>query len=263
MECSNLENATAQAGGDGPASLDWPDMPSRIIRESCRTSPNLDQLSDGAERMFWRLTTVCDDYGRFDADPRVLLALCFPLRCGTWTVEKITIWRTELVTHKLIQLYTIEQRGYGCFVTWRKWQRVRKTKPKFPEPPKSAATCGKLPRPAAVVMGYGEGGMEKGVKTAAPPPTDILQAYMARATALLNGKTAQPLAAALRKSYGVVIGLLKTSPELLEPLLDEISGLPTAMPADWYAQAIRGKVNALRPVPSVSTVRAILKAAAG
>ena len=104
---------------------------------------------------------------------------------------------------------------------------------------------------------------ERKAKTAAPPPTDILQAYMARTTALLNGKTAQPLAAALRKSYGVVIGLLKTSPELLEPLLDEISGLPTAMPADWYAQAIRGKVNALRPVPSVSTVRAILKAAAG
>ena len=138
-----VPGATAQAGGDGPALLEWCDMPSRIIRESCRTSPNLDQLSDGAERMFWRLTTVCDDYGRFDADPRVLLALCFPLRSGSWKVEKITIWRKELVTHNLICLYEIGERTYGYFVTWRKWQRARQTKPKFPSPPESAATCRK------------------------------------------------------------------------------------------------------------------------
>ena len=64
-------------------------MPNRIIRESCTTSPTLDALSDGAERMFWRLTTIADDYGRFDADPRVLLAKCFPLRVGRISIKTI------------------------------------------------------------------------------------------------------------------------------------------------------------------------------
>lgn len=105
---------------------------------------------------------------------------------------------------------------------------------------------------------------EEGKEVKEKRPADaVLQAYMARTTALLNGKTTQPLATALRKSYGAVIGLLKTSPELLDRLMEEIAGLPKAMPADWYAKAIQGKVNALRPGPGVETVRSILKAAAG
>lgn len=46
-------------------------MPNRIIRDKCRTSISLDKLSFGAECMFWRLTTVADDYGRFEADARI------------------------------------------------------------------------------------------------------------------------------------------------------------------------------------------------
>src|SRR5437899_2293748 len=72
-------------------------MPSRIIRESATTSRSLNQLSDAGERIFWRLVTVADDHGRFDADPVVLLAKCFPLRAGSWKPSRIEKLRDELV----------------------------------------------------------------------------------------------------------------------------------------------------------------------
>ncbi len=158
---------TPQGGGSGPFSP----MPSRIIRESCRTSPNLDQLSDGAERLFWRLTTVADDHGRFDADPRVVLAACFPLKVGNISVETITIFLKELESTQLVRMYEVESRRYGHFVTWQKHQRQRDTKPKHPDPP--AATRRKSRPSAARVIGYREGviGDGEGKAAATTPPS--------------------------------------------------------------------------------------------
>lgn len=109
-------------------------MPSRIIRESCTTSPTLNALSDGAERMFWRLTTIADDFGRFDADPRVLLARCFPLKTNTLSLKEIEKYITEMVSVSLITLYEVNNRIYGYFNTWGKYQRIRCKVSKFPEP---------------------------------------------------------------------------------------------------------------------------------
>ena len=71
-------------------------MPDRIIRESALSSHTLDGLTDGAERTFWRLIVVADDHGRFDADPRVLLAKCYPLRVGAWKPERLATHRAAL-----------------------------------------------------------------------------------------------------------------------------------------------------------------------
>lgn len=109
-------------------------LPSRIIRESCTTSPTLDALSDGAERMFWRLTTIADDFGRFDADHRVLLARCFPLKTNTLSLKEIEKYITEMVSVSLITLYEVNNRIYGYFNTWGKYQRIRCKVSKFPEP---------------------------------------------------------------------------------------------------------------------------------
>lgn len=122
-------------------------MPNRIIRESARTSPTLARLSDGAERLFWRLITVADDYGRFDANPRVLLGQCFPL---VDVKLPMLIGRLrELIDVEAISLYSVEDRQYGVFVAWEKSQRKRDSKPKFPDPPQSAVSGGELPRAAA------------------------------------------------------------------------------------------------------------------
>src|SRR3990172_3861999 len=98
-------------------------MPNRFIRESCRTSSTLDQLSDGAERMFWRLTTVADDFGRFEADPRILLSNCFPLRVDRTKISKIEAWFLEMMSTKkqdgepdpIIISYFVSGKRYGFF----------------------------------------------------------------------------------------------------------------------------------------------------
>jgi hypothetical protein len=109
-------------------------LPNRMIRESCRTSPTLDGLSDGAERLFWRLTTVADDFGRFEADPRVLLATCFPLKVGTMKVETVARWFAEVVACSLVQTYVSGSKHLAFFVTWEKHQYTRAKASKYPEP---------------------------------------------------------------------------------------------------------------------------------
>ena len=91
------------------------------------------------------------------------------------------------------------------------------------------------------------------------------QAFMARTTELLKGKgvNGPDLPTVIRACYGQVVALLKTNPELLEPLMEAVAGLPVGMPALWYRQAMRGKVQQLRPPLGVSTVKAVLEAAVG
>jgi hypothetical protein len=142
-------------------------MPDRIIRERACHSPTLDMLTDGAERLFWRLTSKADDQGRFDADPRSLLASCFPLRIGRLPSGTIRRWRDELALVGLVVIYQLSDRIYGAFVTWDRWQRKRESQPKRPAPdaagveilvseaqlPRVAANCGELPPTRARASG--------------------------------------------------------------------------------------------------------------
>lgn len=143
-------------------------MPDRIIRDKCRKSRTLNALSAEAERLFWRLTTAADDYGRFDADPVVLLAECFPLKIEIFKSAQVAKWRNELTIAPdddeapLIRLYSLKGRTYGYFVTWTDYQRDRSKeqnppKPKFPapeeglplDPMQAAPTPSASPQPAA------------------------------------------------------------------------------------------------------------------
>ena len=55
-------------------------MPNRIIKESICTSENIDRLTEFQEVFFYRLMVNCDDFGRFDARPKLLSSRLFPLR---------------------------------------------------------------------------------------------------------------------------------------------------------------------------------------
>ena len=70
-------------------------MPSRVIRESALNSPTLAKLSHGAERLFWRLTIIADDAGRFDAHPTVVKARCFPLLVDTLKTADVVFAQWE------------------------------------------------------------------------------------------------------------------------------------------------------------------------
>lgn len=125
-----------------------PVMPNRIIRESCRSSPTLAQLSPEAERLFWRLTTVADDHGRFEADPMVVMADCFKAMLHKVTVGKVARWIAELRAAGLVSIYRVGEKTLGEFASWSKHQRMRKDRGSKYAPP-TAATGGQVPPTAA------------------------------------------------------------------------------------------------------------------
>jgi hypothetical protein len=127
-------------------------MPNRIIRESALTSATLYRLSDGGERLFWRLTLIADDFGRFESDPQVMKARCFPL----WPDKKMSGMRVaslygELEHAELVRTYVVDAKTYGFFVTWTRHQSKRAKYSKYPEPrdetivSASASTCAQMP----------------------------------------------------------------------------------------------------------------------
>lgn len=114
-------------------------MPNRILKESVCTSPEIEDLSDAAEVLFYRLTVKADDHGRHDGRPAVMKALCFPIR-KRMTETKLARQLVELMlTHDeggepLVRMYVVEGRPYLQIAKWEKHQRVRATQSKFPRP---------------------------------------------------------------------------------------------------------------------------------
>ena len=110
-------------------------MPNRIILERCCTSPNLDRITDFAERTFWRLTTKADDFGRFEAEAAVVASNCFPRRNGqNGIVDDVESALRDMVKEDLVKLYEIKGRRYGYFLTWEDHQTKRAKHSKYPAP---------------------------------------------------------------------------------------------------------------------------------
>lgn len=84
--------------------------------------------------MFWRLITVADDYGRFEAEIPLLASSCFPLRNGKIKIESVAKWFSELcIDH--VHLYSYKEKMFGYFVNWEESQgRPRADKSRFPDP---------------------------------------------------------------------------------------------------------------------------------
>lgn len=108
-------------------------MPNRILKETVCSSENLDSLSLEAEVFFYRLLVNCDDYGRADARPAILLAKCFPLRVGKVSVDQVVDWLGEFQTAGLITIYKAGKE-YLQFNTWDSHQQVRSKRSKHPAP---------------------------------------------------------------------------------------------------------------------------------
>ncbi len=85
--------------------------------------------------MFWRLTTVADDFGRFNALPMVLQATCFTSMLNAVSQDDTARWMQELHSAGLAEVYEVDGKIFGHFVNWSKYQRVRNQISKFPPPP--------------------------------------------------------------------------------------------------------------------------------
>lgn len=126
-------------------------MPTRDIKESCRTSRTLAKVSASAERLFWRLTTYADDFGRMPADADIVRAACFTVMLDTVREGQVVQWLDELAAVDLIRFYPGEDgKRYAFFPTWGKHQRTRAKHSKYPAP-SSAVICQQMPADVAVV----------------------------------------------------------------------------------------------------------------
>jgi hypothetical protein len=105
-------------------------MPNRILRDYT-DSLCFDGIGAEVERLFIRLLTKADDYGRFHADPRLVGAACFPLEQDI-EPKQIAKWLAELERRGLILRYDAE--GKHCLAVINYGQRLRNSRLKFPPP---------------------------------------------------------------------------------------------------------------------------------
>ena len=83
-------------------------MPNRLLRDGILSSRPVNSLSEPAELLYRRLMSVVDDYGRFEADPDLIRARCFPLQLERWTESRISQFLAELHgDSRLITVYSI------------------------------------------------------------------------------------------------------------------------------------------------------------
>ena len=113
-------------------------MPNRILKESIRFSETIEELTPEEEVFFYRLLTCCDDYGRFDGRPAIILAACFPLKLRSITEKHIMQWLDKLSTVGLLWIYEVDGKRYLQVTTWDKHQQVRAKRSKYPQPPESS-----------------------------------------------------------------------------------------------------------------------------
>ncbi len=108
-------------------------MPNRLIKETIRTSKNVNALTDFQFRVWVYLVTYVDDFGRGSADPEILKGFVFPRKKGI-TEQQIEEALHSLANSGMIQLYEVEGESYFCFQNWERHQQIRAKKSKFPAP---------------------------------------------------------------------------------------------------------------------------------
>jgi hypothetical protein len=106
-------------------------MANRMIRDSLLSSETLARLTHPAERLFWRLVVLADDFGRFHASPRYVRSAAMGLLKKVSPAD-IGRWLHELQGVGAICLYTVNDRQYFHFVNWSRHQRLRAKQSKFP-----------------------------------------------------------------------------------------------------------------------------------
>ena len=116
-------------------------MPNRILRDYT-DSAKFEHLTAAAERLFCRLVTKADDFGRFHADPRLVRSACFPR--SELAAESVGAWLAELDAAGIIHRYTAQ--GKDCLVILNFGQRNRATASKFPADVGDPPTNDRAPR---------------------------------------------------------------------------------------------------------------------
>lgn len=119
-------------------------MPNRDLKEGNRRSTSLQLVSDAAERLWYRLITSVDDFGRLEADPEVVFTNCFQRVPKGWSIKKVEACLKELSTicpageGPMLHLYTVGSKRYLQIMSADLHIYRRAKESKFPAPPVSA-----------------------------------------------------------------------------------------------------------------------------
>lgn len=108
-------------------------MPNRLIKESICTSDTINELTWMQEVCFYRLITVCDDFGRMDARPQILKGRMFPLREDLRSGEILKALNA-LEDAGLIRRYTVGGKPFLQVLTWEHHQQIRAKVSRYPGP---------------------------------------------------------------------------------------------------------------------------------
>lgn len=106
-------------------------MPNRYVRADAIKSKIVDRLSAEAEVFWRRLLNVVDDFGRYEGDPALLLAACYPLRVGRMTLDEVNGLIQECISCGVFALYTVDDEA---FIQIAKWEKGRAKESKYPPP---------------------------------------------------------------------------------------------------------------------------------
>lgn len=113
-------------------------------------------LSDASERLWNRLITSVDDFGRLEADPEVVFTTCFQRVPRGWTAAKVARCLDELATFQaagqtpLIQLYQVGPKTYLQIMSAEVHIYRRAKESKYPDPPTPAPICAQVPADSLV-----------------------------------------------------------------------------------------------------------------
>lgn len=118
-------------------------MPQRFLRPGIRTSGRWNRASFIAQSLYISIMTMVDDFGRYDARPRLLHGECFSLRDDV-KPQQTAAALSELATCDLIQLYEFEGKEYLQVLQWH--ERARSEASKFPDPPQHSAGNRSIPQ---------------------------------------------------------------------------------------------------------------------
>lgn len=111
-------------------------MPARIVRGYINASRSLSRVSMHADLTFRALIVAADDYGRHEAEPRLLKAALYPLRDEV-TPAEVRGWVDELAGDGCVRLYEVDGREYLELTGWERHRgRGRRADAsKYPDPP--------------------------------------------------------------------------------------------------------------------------------
>lgn len=127
-------------------------MPKRLLRDGILESRAVNALSEPAEILYRRLMSIVDDYGRFEADPELIRARCFPLQLDRWPTERVARIFAELHRDSpLILHYSVGQKSYLQIQNFG--QRIQTKSSKCPDPPMQSTVIHSDPPKSTVIHG--------------------------------------------------------------------------------------------------------------